>query len=79
MRLKPGTTVEVLQHLDGTLSGRVNGKVYGLVPFLKALPTAADPSVEKKPSKSSGVKPAANHPWRQAAAAQRARKEAGLV
>lgn len=76
VKLMPGAIVEILIHLDGTLSGRVNGKVYAMVPFLKTLPTPQTKPNNQKEARKTPVKPAANHPWRQSAANAAARKAA---
>lgn len=60
--LRPGATVEVLTHLDGSLSALYGGNCYSLQEFTQPLKVMAEGP--KKAPASKAHKPAPDHPWR---------------
>lgn len=59
--LRPGSTVQVLTHLDGSLSAQYEGNRLSVQACTKAVPVSPARTCEKPKSKT---KPADNHPWK---------------
>lgn len=61
--LRPRSTVNILCHLDGSISALYNNKPYRLKPFITPAPVAKQPSKNHDTPRPQ-PKPAKDHPWR---------------